>query len=251
MKQIYLCMLVALIMTSCKKQNANTLQDAGISTYNIIILDRSGSMSPIQHETVAGTDSIINDIKAQCSGSSQQMITLMSFSSEGNIFHSLHCSADSMPSFTENDYTPDGMTPLYDAIGETCKKAEAYVDSMNFDIVSVSIITDGLENDSRTYSEDSIRSMIARLNEKGWLFAYVGAGHDVESVAKSLGIKNYMTFAKSSAGTMDMIDKNRNSRFNYYQKMSRSLNEERRNKGRELTNEEKAALRKRHNAGYY
>lgn len=244
-------MLLALILGSCKKQDSQPIHDKELSTYNIIILDRSGSMSPIQQETVSGTDSIINDIRVQCTDSCEQIVTLMSFSSMGNIFHSLNCSADSMPAFTEKDYSPEGGTPLFDAIGETCKKAEAYVDSMNFDIVSISIITDGLENSSHTYSQDAIQNLIARLSEKGWLFAYIGAGHNVEDVANALGIKNYMTFTKSSEGTKYMIDQNRSSRYNYYKKMERIINDERKRKGRELTNEEKATLRKLQNTEYY
>lgn len=240
-----------MILVSCKKQNTPTTPDGGLSTYNIIIIDRSGSMYTIQEETVAGTDSIIKDIKSQCSDSCQQVITLMSFSSTGNIYHSLNCAADSMPVFTRNEYNPNGLTPLFDAIGETCKKAEVYVDSMNFYIVSVSIITDGLENASHIYNQDSIISMIERLSEKGWLFAYIGVGHDVENVAKSLGVKNYMTFTKSSEGTKDMIYRNRISRNNYYKKMERTINEEHKRKGRNLTNEEKAALRKNHNTDYF
>lgn len=251
MKRIYLCMLFILTLVSCKKQNNQIILDKELCTYNIIILDRSGSMWPILQETVSGADSIIQDIKLQCSDSCQQIITLMSFSSKGNIYHSLHCSADSMPLFTKNDYTPEGTTPLFDAIGETCKKAEVYVDSMDFDIVSVSIITDGLENSSCTYNQAAIQTMIARLSEKGWLFAYIGAGHNVKGVADTLGIKNYMTFTKNSDGTKDMIERNRTSRFNYYKKMERSINEERKRKGRELTNDEKETLRKRQSTEYY
>lgn len=244
-------MSLALILGSCKKQDTQPIGNKELNTYNIIILDRSGSMSSIQHETVAGTDSIINDIRVLCTDSCEQIVTLMSFSSMGNKFHSLHCSADSMPSFTDKDYFPEGRTPLFDAIGETCKKAEAYVDSMNFDIVSVTIITDGLENSSHTYNQDAIQNMIARLSEKGWLFAYIGAGHNVADVANSLGIKNYMTFTKNSDGTKYMIEQNRTSRYNYYKKMERTINEERKRKGRELTTEEKASLRKHHNSEYF
>lgn len=46
--------------------------------------------------------------------------------------------------------------------------------------------TDGYENTSKEYSGKSIKSLVDELKGKGWVFAYIGANQEVESVATSI-----------------------------------------------------------------
>jgi hypothetical protein len=70
--------------------------------------------------------------------------------------------------------------------------------------VSVTIITDGYENSSREYPHSAIKSLIESKKKQGWLFAYMGADHDVESVAYELSISNSLSFDKTEAGMKRM-----------------------------------------------
>jgi hypothetical protein len=82
------------------------------------------------------------------------------------------------------------MTPLYDAIGNTITKIHKLMENEENAIASVTIITDGYENASKEYSHKAIKSLIEAYKSEGWLFAYIGADHDVETVSYSLSIDN-------------------------------------------------------------
>ena len=78
------------------------------------------------------------------------------------------------------------MTPLYDAIGNTITAVHRMMENDRNAIASVTIITDGYENASKEYTHTAIRSLIEAYKSEGWLFAYIGADHDVEAVSFSL-----------------------------------------------------------------
>ena len=45
-------------------------------------------------------------------------------------------------------------------------------------IALVTVITDGYENASREYTGKMIKDLVSRLDEKGWVFTYIGANQD-------------------------------------------------------------------------
>ena len=72
------------------------------------------------------------------------------------------------------------------------------------DKVLVTIVTDGYENASQEYSGQAIKALVDELKAKGWVFSYIGANHDVESVAASISITNTLRFNTTSEGVADM-----------------------------------------------
>lgn len=88
--------------------------------------------------------------------------------------------------------------------------------------VLVTIITDGMENDSRKYSAGSIKKLVGRLRSKGWTFVYIGANQDAVEVANDLGVKNALNFEETSVGTEEMWENYRGSTVAYYEKARRS-----------------------------
>jgi hypothetical protein len=99
---------------------------------------------------------------------------------------------------TEKEYQPLGMTAMLDAIGKTVvsvgQKLAATPEEERPGLVSVTIITDGYENQSKEYTWESVRNMIKEQKEKySWQFTFIGANIDVDKVTYDLGIDKAWT----------------------------------------------------------
>ena len=181
--------------------------------YNVIILDKSGSMSTIAKQAVDGVNETLGGIRSsQLKDPTQDnYVTLVAFC--GCELRTIY---DNTPiaevrDITPNDYRPCCMTPLYDAIGTTITRLHTIVTD-NKGAAAVTIITDGYENASREYSGKAIKDLIERYKNEGWMFAYIGADHDVEAVAAQMSIDNTLVFDKTEAGTREMFAKHKRSR---------------------------------------
>ena len=198
-----------------------------ITVYNVIILDKSGSMSSIARQAIDGVNETIGSIKSAQEKNPDQkhIVTLVAFC--GCEMKTIY---DNVPvaetrTLTDKDYRPCCMTPLYDAIGNTITRVHA-LKSQNADSLAlVTIITDGYENASREYSHNAIRALIESYKEQGWQFTYIGADHDVEAVSYSLNIDHHMQFCKSAEGTRSMFAKERRSRMGWLNKMNDLMSE--------------------------
>ncbi len=182
--------------------------------YNVIILDKSGSMSTIAKQAVDGVNETLGGIRSsQLKDPTQDnYVTLVAFC--GCELRTIY---DNTPiaevrDITPNDYRPCCMTPLYDAVGTTITRLRPVVEKEKGAAAAVTIITDGYENASREYSGKAIKELIEQLKNQGWLFAYIGADHDVEKVAAQMSIDNTLVFDKTEAGTRAMFQRNNLSR---------------------------------------
>lgn len=173
--------------------------------HNLIILDRSGSMSTMRNEAIASVNETIGTIQAfiKQNPESEQTITLIAFCGCNQSYIFDMEPAHTVEKISEKDYQPCCNTPLYDTIGNSCSRLHKVIDGDDV-AVSVTIITDGYENSSREWNHQAVKSLIERYKKEGWLFAYIGADHDVESVSFSLSIDNKMRFEKSTRGFHDM-----------------------------------------------
>ena len=182
--------------------------------YNVIILDKSGSMSSIARQAVDGVNETIGSIKSaqEKNPNQEHIVTLVAFC--GCELKSIY---DSVPvaevkTLTDRDYRPCCMTPLYDAIGTTITRVHALKSLEKDSLALVTIITDGYENASREFTQKAIMSLIDSYKEQGWQFTYIGADHDVQQVAFSLHIDHHLQFDKTQAGTVAMFAKERSAR---------------------------------------
>lgn len=194
--------------------------------FNVMILDKSGSMSSIAHQAVTGVNETLASIRNQQLKNPEQdnYVTLVAFC--GCELKTIY---DQVPiaevkDLTERDYRPCCVTPLYDAIGTTITRIHQLALDDNT-AVAVTVITDGYENASREYTHQAIQSLIGTYKEEGWLFAYIGADHDVEAVAYSLHIDNAMRFEKTKEGTMNMFVRNSRSRARWAHRMMACMQE--------------------------
>jgi uncharacterized protein YegL len=135
------------------------------------LLDRSGSMSSCQHETITGFNGYLDGLK----GDPNMRFTLTQFDSQGiDIIHDGVALKD-VQKLTKETYVPRGNTPLYDAIGKTVRATESKAKDCNVLFVT---LTDGEENSSSEWNENTVKSLIKEMEGKGWTFAHIGVGAD-------------------------------------------------------------------------
>lgn len=178
-----------------------------MNIYNVIILDESGSMSSIYQETIQSMNEVINGIRKNQEDHPDQhhYVTIVTF--EGDGIRGVKTRRDRVPigaiqDFTTRDYRPGGCTPLYDAMGKTLNEMESLV--LEDDRVFATVITDGYENSSREFSGRTIKELVSRLREKGWILAYIGANQDAVEVARDLHIENALNYCASPLGVKKM-----------------------------------------------
>lgn len=175
--------------------------------YNLIILDRSGSMGSIALSAIDGVNrtvaSIVESITSE--DSCKQTISLMPFCGCNSDYIYKDANPSQVKALTSRDYQPCCTTPLYDAIGRGINDLLEKVKADKNAVGSVTIITDGYENSSTKFSREDVKKLIDQVKEMGWMVAYIGADHDVERVAFELSIQNTMSFDKNPEGVQRMF----------------------------------------------
>ena len=190
--------------------------------YNVIIMDRSGSMWEIQKPAIMGYNEVLGGVKAAATKfaeTQEQYMTLVLFDSSSIDEVYWNANPADAAILTEETYVPGACTPLYDAVGRTLTKLEKELKGDDNHSVVVTIITDGYENDSHEYHLTGVKSLIEHLKKEGWSFAYMGTDHDVEGVTVSLSITNVVKFEKTEAETLKSFKKERHAREMWSHKM--------------------------------
>ncbi len=177
------------------------------NVYNLIILDESGSMQTIKKEIISGFNEVISSIKIleKKFPNQKHFVSFVTFNSLG-----IKTLLDAEPlkriiKIDESSYKPDSMTPLYDAIGFSINKLKSHKLINKKCYFNVTILTDGLENDSKEYTGVQIRDLIELLKKDGWDFKYIGTGHDILSAASSISIDYTIHFQKDAESMRNMF----------------------------------------------
>ncbi len=197
-----------------KENRSNTLR-----VYNVVILDRSGSMQSLKTAAVTGFNETLAGIqKAQIdyAKTQQHFVTLVTFCGcqVKQVFDKVP--ADKAAPLQMKDYQPCCMTPLYDAMGTTLTCMRSYLQDKEDYTVMVTIITDGMENASKEFSGKAVKALVDDLREEGWTFTYMGANQDAVEVASNLSIHNAVNFEASIVGTQAVMRQEARMRMNYF-----------------------------------
>lgn len=155
----------------------------------IFILDRSGSMSGLESDTIGGYNSML---KKQMDSEGEAFITTVLFDDNYELLHD-RINLKGVRPITEKEYFVRGTTALLDAIGKSIQKIINVQRNTSEDEKAEKILfvitTDGLENASREYSYAKIKAMIEhQKNTYGWEFIFLGANIDAVSEAEKFGI---------------------------------------------------------------
>ena len=155
----------------------------------VFILDRSGSMSGLETDTIGGFNSMIEKQRRE---EGEALVSTVLFNSESTVIHD-RLPLDRVPAMTEKEYFPHGCTALLDAVGGAIHhigNIHKYARKEDVPQKTLFVITtDGYENTSKYYDYEKVRKMIERQKEKyGWEFLFLGANIDAAAEAKRFGI---------------------------------------------------------------
>ena len=155
----------------------------------VFILDRSGSMSGLEADTIGGFNSLIEKQKKQ---DGECFVSTILFDNDSEVLHDRVRLADVKP-MTDRDYTVRGCTALLDAIGGAIRHIahiHKYARPEDVPEHTVFVITtDGMENASHWYTRAQVKGMVEHQKERyGWEFLFLGANMDAIAAAEGIGI---------------------------------------------------------------
>ena len=157
----------------------------------VFILDRSGSMAGLEADTIGGFNAML---KKQRGEPGEALISTVLFDNETEVIHD-RLPLDRVPALTEKDYYVRGCTALLDAVGGAIHhigNVHRYARAEDVPEKTLFVITtDGMENASRRYTYEKVKSMIQRQREQyGWEFLFLGANIDAAREAARFGIRS-------------------------------------------------------------
>ena len=171
----------------------------------VFILDRSGSMSGLERDTIGGFNAMIEKQRKE---PGEALISTVLFDNESEVIHD-RVDIQKIEPMTDKDYYVRGCTALLDAVGGAIHhmgNVHKYAREEDRPEKTLFVITtDGMENASRKYSYDRLKAMIQRQKEKyGWEFIFLGANIDAAREAARFGIDadraaNYNADSKGTA----------------------------------------------------
>lgn len=167
----------------------NKRMEVFFMTELIFILDRSGSMSGLEADTIGGFNSMIEKQRRE---PGEALVSTVLFDNHSEVIHD-RVPLERVSSLTEKEYFVRGCTALLDAVGSAIHhigNVHKYARPEDRPEKTLFIITtDGMENASKSYDYERVRKMIERQKEKyGWEFLFLGANIDAAAEARRFGI---------------------------------------------------------------
>jgi uncharacterized protein YegL len=155
----------------------------------VFILDRSGSMTGLESDTIGGFNSMLEKQKKVAGDA---LVSTVIFDNESEVIHDRR-DIQKMEPLTEKEYYVRGSTALLDAVGFAIRhigNVHRYAREEDRPENTLFVITtDGMENASRHFRYDEIKKMIEKQKEKhGWEFIFLGANIDAAAEAERFGI---------------------------------------------------------------
>lgn len=148
--------------------------------YVAIVLDRSGSMHSIRHETIQAFNGMVDEIRERSAQEGQDTaVTFVTFANQARV-EFFNADSKTLRPLTPASYVPDGMTALFDGVGETIKSFQAVRDANDQNVsFLVLVVTDGGENSSEVYVAADIAKMLRETQATDrWSFVFqVPHGH--------------------------------------------------------------------------
>lgn len=171
------------------------------ATEIVFLLDRSGSMSGLESDTIGG----FNGFVKEQSKMGKTYLTTVLFDDKYEILHNNVNAKNAV--LTKEDYYTRGSTALLDAVGKTIQTVKRRLENENRKVIFV-ITTDGQENASKEYTYAQIKRMISTQQEEyNWEFVFMGANIDAMQEGTRLSIKptNTFNYSATSDGTKAMF----------------------------------------------
>ena len=225
MKRSFLFLLAIMCLAGCAKRSNQSTTDENVEVtkiYNLVILDRSGSMTPLREVAVQGYNETLDVIRAaqqQYNLEQQNLVTLTLFNHLVTDVYDCD-TVQNLPNLLMQDYRPDGMTAMFDAIGLSLTKLQRKLNKLENATAVVTIISDGLENASHIYSLGRVAKLIDSMKNQGVMFVFMGTNQNVQRVASALHIDEYRYIEYSADGLKEAWKSGINASAEYYDRMS-------------------------------
>jgi uncharacterized protein YegL len=156
----------------------------------VAIIDRSGSMRGKEDDTIGGINSTIEVLKNDKDENTNMKMSVKLFDHEEiMLFRSINL--DEVRPLLRRQFVPRGQTALLDAIGNslTFFMEKKLLDPTSYDYCTIYISTDGLENCSKNYNQEKIKTLIQTAESKYNIkIVYLGANQDAILEASKFGI---------------------------------------------------------------
>lgn len=189
-----------------------------LKTFVALIIDESGSMSSIKKETINNFNEQLQVLKQESNSPDaiakklliggqeyegvETFVSVVKFNQDTNIIINL-ADVNNISEITDTDYSPNGGTALYDAIGDTIERFQSIPEMSDPGSSALFIIlTDGEENSSKRFSHKRVKSLIDDLNaDKKWTFTFMGTENALDQ-AREIGIAygNTVAFDNTAKG---------------------------------------------------
>lgn len=158
-------------------------------TEMVFIMDRSGSMSGLEADTIGGFNSTIAKQKQE---PGEAIVSAVLFDGETEVLYD-RIPIGNVPVMTDKEYYARGCTALLDALGGAIHhigNIHKYARDEDRPEKTIFVITtDGYENASTTYTAKKVKEMVERQKSKyGWEFVFLGANIDAVETARNYGI---------------------------------------------------------------
>lgn len=148
--------------------------------YIVVVLDESGSMTPQWKSAPADINKYIESIRHELPKGTNVLIR--TFNSHGH--RTLRqCKLSKMKRIDAEEYKPNGLTPLYDAVAKAIEEVPKEATK-----VFVVVETDGQENYSTDYGRKQIKELVQKKKDDGWMFVFIGTG-DLDAQAREVAVQ--------------------------------------------------------------
>lgn len=163
-----------------------------------VVLDRSGSMGKVLHDTIGGFNTFVEN---QRDAGNDQVYVVTQFDTVYEVIQD-GVDLDDVITLNTGNYVPRGGTALLDAMGQTIHAMDAILtNDKSIEQVILVVLTDGDENSSTEFTRDQVFKLITERSKKNWDFVFLGAGQDAIGEASKLGISNSVQYNSDSVGT--------------------------------------------------
>jgi len=156
----------------------------------VAIIDRSGSMSGKEADTIGGINSAFEVLREEKEANTDIKVSVKLFDHEEFLLIRSLDLANVRP-IERAQYRPRGQTALLDAIGNTLTHfmEKKLANPSAYDSCIIYIVTDGLENASTHYDHRKIKKIIETADEKYNIkLLYLAANQDAILEAAKYGI---------------------------------------------------------------
>ena len=165
-----------------------------------LLLDESGSMHPRKNSLVGGFNELIQ--KQRRLNPHGCRVSLFTFNEEVRQVYSLKPLSE-VPLLTSDDYHPDCMTALRDAMSHVLGKIEEDFDVESGRTVLLVVMTDGEENASMAVSVTELKTALA--NFKGQI-TYMGSNQDAILNGRGMGVAAEASLTYDDENILEAID---------------------------------------------